>query len=474
MLTSPFRRTARNETKRGGGGRRGGSYYDRYRLPQDNVTAFLLVEEDYVDPNPAQDEIMVGPDGRPQEVHKPFYKFRKHRVKLNQNDFRDEICSAGHNPHNPQPCVGCFHMDQGDRRVGVADNFAFTIVHLANYHRHPLLDRRTGGVVMRRDQPNTPVYIEDECLGGRTCNFCRVLSGQAPINDPQNPWPGFRPEDITTIFGKRRYLELGKNHLGDLLGWDASISSFCGNDGQQLITDGFKCPTCGMMIIDMNNPQEVRTDAQISEAVAQPYPCLQCNRPVILQEVVACEECERNSRQPGQLSVFNRVLFGGRQGQDTNSHLILQRHMSLAEFARLVDPRLLPQGKTFDQHLSDLAKPYDFEQIFRPKDLRGQSERLQLPLPPPMQYGGPPPGAQYGGTPPGTPQYGPGNYAPPAGSPPPGPPAPRGAPPAGAPQYTPYYSGAPAPGVPAPAPAPAPAPGPAAYQPPTPPHYGRN
>ena len=78
------------------------------------------------------------------EVKKSFFKFRKHRVKFNQNEFRDEVCSAGYVAHNPQPCVGCSAMDTGDRRVNMSDNFAFGIVHLAVYHRHPLINRNTG------------------------------------------------------------------------------------------------------------------------------------------------------------------------------------------------------------------------------------------------------------------------------------------------------------------------------------------
>ena len=177
---SPFRRAVRAETRKPQGKGRGGSnYFDRYRLPQNTPTPFILIDAEYVDPSPSSDELEMDPvTHQVKEVKKSYFKFRRHRVKLNQNEFRDDLCSAGHNPHNPQPCVGCSAMDQGDRRVTVADNFAFGIVHLAYYHRHPLIDKKTQGVVMMRDSnPPAPVMIDTECAGGRNCNFCRVLSG---------------------------------------------------------------------------------------------------------------------------------------------------------------------------------------------------------------------------------------------------------------------------------------------------------
>lgn len=449
MVNSPFRRSVRSETRRTGGRGRGGGFYDRYRLPQGYPTALMLINAEYTDPSPSEDEIEIDPQtGRPLDVKQAFFKFRKHRVKFNQNDFRDEVCSAGWNPHAPQPCVGCFAQDSGDRRVTVADNFAFGIVHLAVYHRHPLLDKRTGGIVMKRDSnPQVPVMIDSECLVGRNCNFCRVQQGHPPVNDPQNPWPGFRPQDITTIFGKRRYLEMGKNHLGDLGSWDATVSSYCGHDGSQLITDSYTCPTCRNRIIDMASDQ--RTDQQIADAVSKPYPCITCNRPVLLNEVTACEVCESQRREPLQLSIFNRVLFGKREGEGTASHLLLDRHMSLDEFARNIDPRWFG-GKTIQQVVEELAKPFDFEKIFQPRDLRAQSERLQLPMPgrPPPQQGG-----MYGQT---------GVY--PYTPPPPGgfAPAPQGQPYPGQPYPGQQYQGAPPQGQPIPMPAPYPgaAPGP--------------
>jgi hypothetical protein len=442
-MTTPFRRSLQNDTKRTGGKGRKGNFYEQLKLPTTTSTPFILIKAEYVDSNPAPEEIEIdAATGRPKEVKKEYYRFLEHTRQVMKNGterFPKSVCSAGTNPHSPQPCAGCAAIDQGDRSVSPASyQTVMGIVHLALYHKHPLLDRRTGGIVMKQaygNRPAEPMMIDNECEG-RTCNFCRVQRNEAPIIDPQNPWPNYRPQDIQTFFGKRRYLKMGKNHLQALIGWDATISSLCGNDGSQLITDGFKCPSCQSMVIDMT--QDTRTDEQIKEAVSRPYPCLRCNRPVFLEEVVACEVCETANRQPAQHTMFSRVLWGMRQGEQTASTLVLHRHEAIQEFFARVPAPLLG-NKTPDALLAELAKPYDFAALFAPKTLSEQMKELDLqgngPAPAqgyqqapggyqqaPMQQMGPPPGQGY--------QQAPGAYPaqqyPPVGPPPaPGPAAPQ-------------------------------------------------
>lgn len=472
MVMTPFRRSIRADSKRSGGKGRRGNVYERYRPPVGVPSPFALINAEYVDPNPSQDEVETDPaTGRPREVKKPYFKVRMHKRAITRQgggqSYRNSVCSSGYNPHAPQPCAGCMGMDQGDRSIGLGDLAVFGMVHLAVYHAHPLIDRQTGGYIMKRDSnPPVAVMVDDEC-SGRTCNYCRALSGQPLVNDPENPWPGYRPQDIQTHFGKRRFMELGKNHLSNLEAWDSTISSLCGNDGSQLITDAFVCPSCGNMVIDMN--QDPRTDQQIAEVVSKPYPCLQCNRPVLLREVVACEVCEQNHRQPVQYTLFDRVLWGMRQGEQTASQLVLHRHESLDEFAARVPPQILG-GKTVRQIVEELAKPYDFAKLYEPKNLQDQMKDLEMrgqgPVPGqvgPVSYG-PPQGTYQPAQQPG--------YGPPAGYGPPTGYVPQAVPP---PQQSPYPQIQP-PGQPPvqqySQPVQQPAPGPQAPAPVVQPHFG--
>lgn len=388
MGMSTFRRSLKAETKKMGKGGKG-AWRERWRLPQNNPTPILFIEASYVDPSPAPEQVEVDPQtGRPKEVRHAFFKARKHKRKSTKNGkewYSDEWCSAGHDPHAPQPCIGCYHMDKGDKSLSVSDIFAFGVIHLAPYHGHPVLDDK-GGIMMSKSQQGGPVINYTECIG-RSCNFCRTLAGAPLIPDPD--WPNWHAQQITSTFGQRRYLEIGKGHLSNLESWDGSISSTCAACTSQITTDGFKCPYCNTRCIDMAT--DPRTDEQIQEAVAQPYPCMRCNRPVILAEEVSCEACESQGRVGGPYPFFGTVLHALREGENMKSQMVLRRFEGLPSFERTtMNQQLYPngptigqilQGKTIAQLVDELNKPYDFPEIMKPRDLKEQAKRLDLELP---------------------------------------------------------------------------------------------
>lgn len=409
---SSFRRSVAADTKKKGGKGKG-AWYDKFKLPQTQPGAPLVfIRADYVDPTPSPEQIEVDPaTGRAKPVVNPYYKYRKHtRAVQAQKFFADEICSQGVDPHSPQPCVGCFALDSGDKSVNVSDAFAFTMVHLSYYHGHPLIDREKGGIVMKNDNSG-PVTIQTEC-GGRTCNFCRVLRGEPPLppQQGQDPWPGFDPRSLTTTFGKRRYLQLGKGHLSDMQGIDEVISAQCGNCRSQLISERFVCPTCDSTLIDMET--DPRPDDQIAQDALRPYPCMRCNRPVLMKEVVGCDHCESQNAKALQLTIFDVVLFAMRQGEGTKSHITQGLpHKTIEDFSRTIDPAYLG-GKSMREYIASMGEPYNFDELMKPHSLQEQVARLRLPMPQGMggapsyqQYGAPQqmvqqPGQMFAGAPP--------------------------------------------------------------------------
>lgn len=438
MAMSAFRRSVVADTKKSGRGGRG-QFYERYKVPVNVPTTLILARGQYIDPRPPQELIELDQYGRQKPVVNPYYKARMHKRAATRNGspwFPSEPCGVGVDPHNPQPCTGCHAMEIGDKSVSLGDVFAFGIAHLAYYHGHPMVDKDKPGTFVTKKDKQELVIIHSECTG-RTCNFCRVLSGQLPFPPAQGDaeFPRYDPRDLTTIFGKKRYMELGKNHLADILGFDQIVMSQCATCKQQLITDGFVCPNCHNTVIDMNT--DTRTDEQIAQEVIRPYPCMHCQRPVLLQEVVGCDFCEQQGKKGVQNSIFDVVLQAMRQGESTNSHIVRQNHMTLEEFGQGIDPRFLG-GKTLRQHVEEILKePYNFEEIYKPRSLQDQAKALGLDVP--QGYGNPTGPAPYQ------------NYG--------APPQQAFAPPGQA--YAPY------PGQPAPAPGPTP------FMPPNKPNYGR-
>ncbi len=411
MAMSSFRRSTATENKFKGGGGRKGSFYDRLHIPKEAEgygASLVVVRGEYKDYNPPPELVEIDPrTGQQKDVINFFFKLKKHKRKLMMNgreQYRDEPCSAGNDPHNPQPCAGCMAMDRGDKSVGLSDAYFFTVLHMAVYHSHPLLDKNSRQIVMKKDNSG-PVMILTECEG-RLCNFCRVAAGQAPVQQQgTDPWPGWQANQFTTQFGNRRYLEVGKSHLDNLGAFESIIGSKCWHPqcGSQLVTDSYTCPNCTNVIIDMAS--DTRSDEEIAKAVLNPYPCLTCRQSVLLHENVSCEVCEtaHPPRQFVQRSLFDSVVTLFKSGEGTKSQIQMRNSVPFdAMTAQLQGQGLLPPGRTVDQLIQEIAKPYDFAEMFKARPLEDQMKKLGLETQTQT-----PQGSAYGayGQPPQQPQY---------------------------------------------------------------------
>jgi hypothetical protein len=443
--SSDFRRSVQNDTKKKPGGFNKRAFYEKIWLEKEHVLPMLLVPGAYKDlnPNPRPEDLVLDLATNTMVVKStPYYKFQKHKRKIFKNGkerFIEEVCSAGPDQHNPQPCAPCAASDAGDKSITTYDGFAITIVHLAYYHGHPMVDRQSGGFIQKQ-QDRSLVIVYDECEG-RTCNFCRVLQGHPPVLEQGETWPQYPQGTISTIFGRRRYMDVGKNHLQDILGWNDTLGKLCGNCRSEVIVDGFTCDFCKNMVIDLST--DTRSEEDIRKLIANPHPCMQCGRHTMLQEVVGCQTCESQGRTVRPIGVFNTVVFGTKQGEGTGSHLTLgpRQFATLEEFGRTIDPGFFG-GKTFEQYITELAVPYEFDKLLAPHTPAEQAKNMELAGPQqggPAQGQWPAPGQGYAQPPPV------GAYPPPqqpAGYPPPQYPAPA--------PYAPAPAAAPAPGFPPP------------------------
>ena len=175
-------------------------------FPQDEATPFVLVNAEYIDPNPSADRLEMGPNGQP-----PASQERLLQVSCSQSkDGRErqgtvpqsETCSQGYDSHNPKPCAGCMAMDMGTSRLN-RHKFVFALVHLVPYHRHPQIDYQTGKY--KTDKEGKPYFTFSECEG-RTCNLpypLRPAPGEEegrqvrfPFVQPCRRLNGVRPPEV--------------------------------------------------------------------------------------------------------------------------------------------------------------------------------------------------------------------------------------------------------------------------------------
>lgn len=442
------------QTNRTGGGGKGpqrSSYYARWKPPsmKDALKPFLAAapsEESWI--QMAEPVVIVA--GQYQDLYArnqdgsaiippptiEGYRYRSHTFPLfiqpekpgqqGFKTFRDIVCSAGPEPHAPQPCIGCYQVDHGAKDSKPRDQWAFNIAHLAWYHLHPLMK---DGQIQYKKNSSEPVMVKDQCRAHSTEN---IILGRAAASGAR----GFRQpkpcEGCTAqhpfVFGDHRVLQVGFKHLKNILQLDEDLGKRCANCGTFLIRVAFDCTACGNELL--NVAQTGWTNAQYDTYSKTPQQCMRCQRQELPKSVFECGFDERYARvgtgcpdnvEPRKTSVFDSVLWVQREGENTESEIAVKKYELISQFKT-------PDGRPLSDVLKDLVRaPFNLAEMYSPDSLDEQAETLRIQNPyaaPAAQqyqpYGGPQqtvPGQQY----PMPQQPGPAQgYAPQGGYAPPG------------------------------------------------------
>jgi len=388
-----FRRHAGREKRPDRKGGRG-SFRNQYRVPKGDVgSPIFFIAGEYPDPRPEERDAL----GRPTK--KPYYISREHRKMVKGQKWPvTELCAAGWDPANLKPCVPCHERRQGDTSIdGKGGNprslFTLNMVHLVPYHLVPQVD---GTTRQPRINPATnQPYLAKTACEGRGCQHCR--------------------DGADLLFGAKKYLQVGTNHLANLKQIDSDISGACLNCREgEVKTASFECPDCGHLIINCQDNDF--SEDEIDQFAMEQLTCPKCRNTNILVETLECTHCQ----DPRRTTLFDVVLWLRRTGESTDSMLSIKhpspKHFGwcwLDDFLVNDDPArplvqpwpwketedgiLVPE---FEAEVAKMAKPYDFDDmpsVGKPRDPQGQAERLQIPNPfgagqaPARDYGGGPP-----------------------------------------------------------------------------------
>lgn len=347
------------------------------------------------------------------------YHFRAHTFNVfvqskvqgqkGYTQFRDITCSAGPEAHAPQNCVGCYSNDHGmDGRP--RDHWAFEIVHLGWYHQSPLM--RDGQVQMKRNS-NEPILVKNECDSQRKVNQIQARAHQADPRNWKEPYvcegcQGNHP----WAWGDHRTLQIGKNHLINLLDLNDKIGQKCATCATVILRVAFDCanPHCKNELLDVATSGW--TNAQLDQFSKTQVSCPTCGHQNFPVPAYSCgfnenfqrvaEECSN----PVQMSFWDCVIWVQREGESTSSELIITRVDPISTFAT-------PDGRPLADHIRELAKDrYNLAEMYKPDSLEDQAKRLnvQNPYAAPQQqfsaYPGQPQQGGYAAPPQGYPQQG--------------------------------------------------------------------
>jgi len=324
-----------------------------------------------------------------------------HQVKGNRNgkpSFDDFTCTAGANAHAPQPCVGCSTNDSGNKAVGGGrQQWAFGMKHLVPYHEVPLLDKKTNQFVTKKDKPNEYVMVMRQCQTGTPSERAyHMENGRVKSCEHCD-------RNIPVLFGAPKVLQVGKTGLDELMKVDAQLESTCANCMTRLIKMAYTCSQCGSDLLDLAANSQL-TNEQLKQYQESPQQC-RCGFVGLPKPQYDCGfdpsgmyrvqgGCPENVT-PRPLSIFDCVVYLHREGEDTQSRIIISPPIPKQHF------RTSTGQPDLEQWLKSphLVKSFDLLGMFKGLTTDEQAKICNVPNPYAQQqagYGQYPQQGQYG------------------------------------------------------------------------------
>lgn len=334
--------------------------------------------------------------------------------------FREIVCSSGPEPHAPQPCVGCYVVDHGQKESRSKDNWVFNMAHLGWYHMIPFV--KDGQIQMKKDG-NGPILIKQECSTYKMENeyLRRAVAANRVSGDIAKKYKECEgcKQQAPFVWGDHRTLQLGFKHLKDIFAIDDMVGKKCINCGTGILRVAFRCDHCKNELLD--TAQSGWTNDQIKQFMEtqQTCACGYVGLPVSVYEcgyddnfVQVSEPCGNSQKT----TIFDCVIWVQREGENMESKVVVKRVELLSQYKT-------PDNRPLSEHLKEIVKePFNLVEMYKPDSVEDQAEALRIENPymqtqqPQYASYGPPGGYQApqpstGTTPPGFPVPGRPNYS---------------------------------------------------------------
>lgn len=312
------RGASRSRSRRGRSYRNPKGVYDYFRLDSAWQT-IRIIEGEY------KQTVFDAHTGEVDEDVLPYYSIDQHWDPVKR---RYRNCSAGPNEFNPEPCVGC-SIDKDSGNDTRRPYFVFTILHLAWYHKTPLMEKDNPNKI-RRKKDGKPVMVDRLCEG-RNCPMC--ASGDEKF------------------FGKRLHWKVGTGHFDQLKAKAEELNATC-RCGEEIRHIKFECPICESTLVDLDQDTTL-TDKDVWHIRENGYHCETCGHMVDVLAVPECTGCE----SPDPVNIFD-VNMDVRSISGKGNYTALDVKFS--------DPCPIPEDYEGPQ------EPLDLKEIFAPLPITEQ------------------------------------------------------------------------------------------------------
>jgi hypothetical protein len=358
---SGLRRSVLDGKSRKGAGKGAGwrgSWRDRFDTPKAEEEDILLTRAAYENPDDIDEKT-----GEARLAH--FHTCQMHHLKLKpsgKGSFMTARCGLD---AGKKDCLGCKCQAEGDRRITKKPDYSFNILHFGLYERVPL--ERDGKVVKHDDGESRgkPVLVWEAVE--KPSDRKRILADL----------DGYIQDGTVRLYQKR-YIEVGGGHRDDLAQIDADAAKFC-RCGGDLTPVAFTCEQCEEELADVDKDdmgkKEVAAFAMSREK------CKKCGHIGLPVPENTCNGCKK----PEPLSAFDVVARVRKEGEGTNSHIVVKKITPLDQY-QLPDggfliefdkengkyyPKEGEEGWVFVEDM-DIRKQatsqWDFEKVHEPKD----------------------------------------------------------------------------------------------------------
>lgn len=292
--------------------------------------------------------------------HKRFHRYTHHHQ--GGTSYRTMTCTCGPDPHAPQPCLGCLKIDQkewDEKTYGARSAWTFNVAHLVPYHEMPYV--KQGQIQYRDNDTSKPIMITRQCNMGTVANA--LYWGPKGRNKQCEGCS----QGAQAKIGGHRYIEVGKNHLYNILDFaDSTLKRVCQTCNTGLIETGFYCKHCRNIVLEIASSGF--TNDQLKEFSENPSACRHCGQTDVPVTTYDCgyddkgiSKVAQTCANPTPLTLFDVVIWIQREGEGTQSAISIPRWCRLTE---------APFGENqapidITSNIKDIVpNVFDFEELF--------------------------------------------------------------------------------------------------------------